>query len=1058
MLLFMARRGCGVRSETQMAAIPFFPFSRGARAGLAALWLLGGTGPQCAEAEEAPVVSPKLISLAEIRLAVAGSGRANATFRLEGTVCAVSSDRRLVALQDESDTLLLDCQSLPPGTAAGSRILLVGELCPLSRGRHAIHLGSAPLIEIDGHHADVTRSTQVFLQEGMQPLRLDWFNGLNLANLVLEYEGPGIALQKVPPDVLFHEGKNSALQPGLRCQSYLRDPWTGIADIDRTKPQSEGVVPDFDIGVAPRPLNVGLSFSGGIRIPVTGMYEFRLTSDDGARLSVGNAGFSSAVIPEEFPRPPRTEEWRGVTSATRGSWVQAEGNVTFAARSQGRLELDLAGQDSSFHVTVADGTGLEPEALEHRRVKVQGIGRGEGIIVVDARQIEVTGDSVDQPELLTRAGQVRRLQPDEARKPYRARLRGVVTMSGEHFLVIQDPTGGVYVRYSAPASGTSPRAGELWEIEGRTDPGDFSPMLYGDRASYLGSAPMPEAIRPTWEQIASGSLDAEWVELEGVVVSTQPTHTVLLTRDGQVRINDSNIYPLPFSSLGPAARDALPGSVVRIRGVFTANWDSNSRVNAGVCLMGNAMLSVDDPAPADPFDAESLPAADLLLFTSHPAIFKRVKTSGVLLHARPPEFFLSDGIRGFRVVSRDSPALVPGEKVEAAGFPRVGGPSPMLLEAYLRKAGVTPLPDPVAVLPETLPNSKLDATRVMIEARLLNDSLREKERVLEMQAGEHRFIARLAVEADHDRKLIQRGSLLKLCGTYVTSASDSPGSAAEPFELLLNGPSDLVVLQRGPWWTRRHTIATIAVLAGCLFIALIWASLLRRTVRLRTRQLAAEIEERQLVERHRALEQERTRVAQDLHDELGSGLTEAGILTSLVKNPAVPVEKKAGYLDQLGDVCSALVTGLDEIVWAVNPRYDSVADLAGYFSLFAQRFLELAGITCRLQIAESVADHPLGSHQRHDIFLAFKEALNNIVRHSGAREVRLTIEVAAGHLQILLADDGRGFTPGSAEPGSDGLAGMKHRMKKLGGACRITSTPGRGTTVGFSLPLERSHA
>lgn len=1053
----MVCRKNAVSLQPKMAAIRSFPSSRSVCAGFAVLGILLGKIMTPARADEAPVTMPRLLSLAEIRLAVAGSGRANASFRLEGTVCAVSGNGHLVALQDESDTLLLDCPSLPPGVAAGTRVLVEGEQCPLARGRHAIHLGTAPLIEILGNHAELARSAPVFLEQGMQPLRVQWYNGLNLFGLKLEYEGPGVPLQEVPGSMFFHEGVKGALEPGLRYESYLRDRWVDIADIEGLKPETEGVAKDLDIKVAPRTMNVALSFRGRIKIPTTGVYNFRLTSDDGSRLYVGEPSVTCKVVPDEFPRGPKADEWRGVASSTRGSWVTAEGNVTFATRSQGDLELDLAGQDSSFHVTVTDVSTLDPASLEHRRVKVRGIGRGEGIIVADVRQIEVLGESVDQAELLTRAGQVRRLQPEEARKPYRARIRGVVTMAGEQFLVIQDPTGGVYTRYSPSASSLAPRPGELWEIEGRTDPGDFSPMLFADRASYLGSAPMPEAVRPTWEQIASGSLDAELVELEGVVVSVEPDQMVLLTRDGQVRINDSNLYPLPHREMSVAARKALPGSVVRLRGVFTANWDSNSRVNAGVCQMGNAVMSVDDPAPADPFAAESMPASDLLLFTSHPGVFTRVKTSGVVVHARPPEFFLSDGTRGFRIVSRDSPAFRPGEKVEAAGFPRVGGPSPMLLEAYLRGLGVAPLPAPVVVTPDTLPNPRLDATRVTIEASLLSDTLREEERVLEMQAGEQRFIARLAA-TDRDRKPLQRGSLLRLSGTYVTSASDSPGSAAEPFQLLLNGTNDLVILKRGPWWTRRHTIATMAILAGGLFITLIWVSLLRRTVSLRSRQLAAEIEERQMVERHRELEQERTRVAQDLHDELGSGLTEAGILTSLVKNPAVPSEKKEGYLNQLGEVCSALVTGLDEIVWAVNPRYDSVADMAGYFSLFAQRFLELAGMTCRLQIADSVAEHPLGSHQRHDIFLAFKEALNNIVRHSGAREVRLTIEVAAGALHVLLADDGRGFAPAAALPGSDGLAGMKQRMEKLGGACRINSIPGRGTTVGFSLPLERSHA
>ncbi len=142
-------------------------------------------------------------------------------------------------------------------------------------------------------------------------------------------------------------------------------------------------------------------------------------------------------------------------------------------------------------------------------------------------------------------------------------------------------------------------------------------------------------------------------------------------------------------------------------------------------------------------------------------------------------------------------------------------------------------------------------------------------------------------------------------------------------------------------------------------MALIWITLLRRKVEERTRQLKKQIEERQLVEQRRAMEQERTRVAQDLHDELGAGLTEMGLLGDLAKDSAVPVEEQQRYLGQMTNTARSLVASLDEIVWAVNPRYDSVGSLVSYYTLFAQRFLNLAGVACRPQIPASFPEYSL---------------------------------------------------------------------------------------------------
>jgi signal transduction histidine kinase len=251
----------------------------------------------------------------------------------------------------------------------------------------------------------------------------------------------------------------------------------------------------------------------------------------------------------------------------------------------------------------------------------------------------------------------------------------------------------------------------------------------------------------------------------------------------------------------------------------------------------------------------------------------------------------------------------------------------------------------------------------------------------------------------------------------------------------------------------RRALTITAVLSGVLAAALVWITLLRRKVEERTTQLQKQIEERQLIEQRRIMEQERTRVAQDLHDELGAGLTEMGLLGDLVKNPAVPAPEKQQYLGQMTDTARSLVASLDEIVWAVNPRYDSVPSLASYYTLFAQRFLDLAGVACRPQMPASFPDYPLDAKGRHGLFLAFKEALNNVVRHSGANEVNLRIEVGNGELIIFVVDNGRGFDCQNHGFTGEGLRSMRHRLEQLGGSFEIDSRPGAGTQVELRMPV-----
>ncbi len=200
-----------------------------------------------------------------------------------------------------------------------------------------------------------------------------------------------------------------------------------------------------------------------------------------------------------------------------------------------------------------------------------------------------------------------------------------------------------------------------------------------------------------------------------------------------------------------------------------------------------------------------------------------------------------------------------------------------------------------------------------------------------------------------------------------------------------------------------------------------------------------------------AREGERARIARDLHDDLGASLTEISILAALAAEDAAggPLHPP---LDQLSAKAKGVVGALDEIVWAVNPREDTLRSLVEYIAAFAREFLDIARIPLRAEVTREIPGHPLAATERHGIFLATREVLNNVVKHSGATEVKLKISADAGRLEIRIEDNGRGFNLEYAR-GGDGLGNLERRMREAGGDCHIETGPGRGTRVTLNLPL-----
>jgi signal transduction histidine kinase len=159
-------------------------------------------------------------------------------------------------------------------------------------------------------------------------------------------------------------------------------------------------------------------------------------------------------------------------------------------------------------------------------------------------------------------------------------------------------------------------------------------------------------------------------------------------------------------------------------------------------------------------------------------------------------------------------------------------------------------------------------------------------------------------------------------------------------------------------------------------------------------------------------------------------------------------------LDEITGRARTLAASLDEIVWAINPANDTSQSLVDYFFPYAQKLLGRAGIRCRLEVAGTLPAGNLNSEERHEFFHAFKEALNNVIRHSGAKQAQITFSAAKNRLMVRIADDGCGIKETAGTGAHHGLTGMRERLQRLGGRCEISSHGGSGTTVTFIIPVQ----
>jgi ligand-binding sensor domain-containing protein/signal transduction histidine kinase len=211
------------------------------------------------------------------------------------------------------------------------------------------------------------------------------------------------------------------------------------------------------------------------------------------------------------------------------------------------------------------------------------------------------------------------------------------------------------------------------------------------------------------------------------------------------------------------------------------------------------------------------------------------------------------------------------------------------------------------------------------------------------------------------------------------------------------------------------------------------------------------------------IERIRSRIAADLHDDIGSGLTRIALMTEVMQRQMHGLSRQerpdgglvheiAATMSRVGSISRELVEGMSDVVWSIDPRNDSLVRLIDRVRVYALDVCESRDVVFQLETMGDTQRFTTNSDLSRCVLLVSKEAINNAIRHSGASRISMTVQVDAGHIRMDIRDDGRGFDEALLSR-INGLTNMRNRVEKAGGVLRIASSIGAGTSVSADIPL-----
>ena len=658
---------------------------------------------------------------------------------------------------------------------------------------------------------------------------------------------------------------------------------------------------------------------------------------------------------------------------------------------------------------------------------------------------------------LTRAAQILELSPKQVQANLPVRIRGVVTCydPGMVFFV-QDETGGVFVYYRGDRLPLL--AGKYVEITGSAKPGRYSAIIDPARIQTLDGGPTITPRAVSLAQVYFGGLDAQWVELTGVVRSQKLSNERL-----NIELAD------PPNRIGVWIPDykgfedmPLTGSLVRIRGVVGASTDAQGHVGT-FQVFGNTLadITVLHPGPKDLFSGPSSLIRDLSAPRVRTGMTGLARVQGVVtLHWPGRALFIQDSTGGLEVRTKQPlEGLAPGTFVDVAGFVGPVPEAPRLEDALIRRLGGNAPPQPASLLAGDLFGGLHNNQLIEVESRVLGltDSPSNCP-VLALQVGKQVVTALLdAPQPQAALTALQPGCRLRVTGVCYPQAGPGPGTAVS---LLLRSPMDIQVI--GYPASRRtiglQALTTCAILTSVGLAVALWfiQKQRRRTERVLQLQVALQSEMRQGEEQLRRSMEERERIGRDLHDDIIQSIYAVGL--SLEDFRRVVRQSPEQAEPRLAAAVSALNNTIRIVRGFIAGLEPKVLNGREFKTALKSLALTSGEGPTQFQIeVDAVGANRLTSTQATQLLHIAKEAMSNSLRHAHATGVAVSLHPVGSGVRLEIHDDGAGFDPGAIGGTGQGLRNMTARAREIGADLQIISAPGQGCRIVVTVPQRNSH-